>query len=109
MKFNDKVYDILKWIVMIVLPAIGTLYFALASLWGLPHADQIVGTISAITTFLGVCLKANCAGYDGDGSLVIDTTDPQTDKYSLNLAIDLNELPKKKSVTLIVDTDQQAS
>ena len=53
---SNKVYDVLKWIAMVVLPAIGTLYFALASIWGFPYAEEIVGTITAIDTFLGTTL-----------------------------------------------------
>lgn len=56
MKMNDKVYDILKWIAQYFLPAIGTLYFALAGIWGLPYGEEIVGTITAVDTFLGVLL-----------------------------------------------------
>ena len=46
MKLTNKQYDILKWIALIALPAIGTLYFTLATIWGLPYGDQVVGTIS---------------------------------------------------------------
>ena len=56
MKINDKVYDILKWIAQYLLPAAGTLYFALAGIWGFPYGEQIVGTITAVDTFLGVLL-----------------------------------------------------
>mgnify|MGYP003437466499 CR=1 FL=1 len=56
MKMNDKVYDILKWIAQYLLPATGTLYFALAGIWGFPYGEQIVGTITAVDTFLGVIL-----------------------------------------------------
>ena len=59
----DKVYDILKAIAMIILPALGTLYFALAGIWGWPYAEQIVGTITAIDTFLGVILGISTAQY----------------------------------------------
>lgn len=59
----DKVYDILKEIAMIVLPALGTLYFALAGIWGWPYAKQIVGTITAIDTFLGVILRISTMQY----------------------------------------------
>ena len=54
MKMTNKVYDILKWIAQYFLPAIGTLYFALAGIWGLPYGEQIVGTITAVDTFLGI-------------------------------------------------------
>lgn len=66
MKLPDKIYDVLKWIVMICLPAISTLYFALAGIWGLPMAEQIVGTLAAITTFLGVLLGISTAQYNKD-------------------------------------------
>lgn len=56
MKMSNKVYDVLKWIAQFLLPALGTLYFALAGIWGLPYGEQVVGTITAIDTFLGVLL-----------------------------------------------------
>lgn len=61
---SNKVYDVLKWIAMYLLPALGTLYFALASIWGLPYGEQIVGTITAIDTFLGVILGISTAQYN---------------------------------------------
>lgn len=64
MKLPNKVYDVLKWICAIVLPALGTLYFALASIWSLPYAEAIVGTIAAVTTFLGVILGISTATYN---------------------------------------------
>lgn len=57
MEMDSKTYDILKYIAQVVLPAVGTLYFALASIWGFPYGEQIVGTITAVDTFLGVLLK----------------------------------------------------
>ena len=66
MKMSNKVYDILKWIALIFLPAVGTLYFALASIWGLPFAEQIVGTITAFDTFLGVILGISSMRYNND-------------------------------------------
>lgn len=59
----DKVYDVLKAIAMIILPALGTLYSALAGIWGWPYAEQIVGTIIAIDTFLGVILGISTMQY----------------------------------------------
>jgi hypothetical protein len=63
MKLSNKVYDVLKFIALIVLPALGTLYFALAGIWGLPYGEQIVGTITAIDTFLGALLGLSNAQY----------------------------------------------
>ena len=63
MKLSNRVYDILKWIAMYLLPAAGTLYFALAGIWGLPYGEQIVGTITAVDTFLGILLGISTAQY----------------------------------------------
>ena len=63
MKLSNKAYDCLKWIAQILLPAVGTLYFALASIWGLPYAEQIVGTITAIDAFLGALLGISSIKY----------------------------------------------
>ena len=57
MKMSNKTYDVLKFITQIVLPATGTLYFTLAGIWGFPYGEQIVGTIVAVETFLGIVLK----------------------------------------------------
>ena len=61
---SNKVYDILKWIALFLLPAIGTLYFALTGIWGFPYGEQVVGTITAIDTFLGVVLGISTARYN---------------------------------------------
>lgn len=60
---NNKVYDILKWVAQIVLPALGALYFALAQIWGLPFGEEIVGTITAIDCFLGAILGISNVQY----------------------------------------------
>lgn len=60
---SNKLYDILKWIAQILLPAIATLYFALAGIWNLPYGEEIVGTITAIDTFLGVILGISSKSY----------------------------------------------
>lgn len=64
MSMSNKTYDILKWITMYLLPAAGTLYFALAGIWGLPYGEQVVGTITAIDTFLGVILGISTSQYN---------------------------------------------
>lgn len=61
---SNKVYDILKWIAQIFLPALGTLYFALAGIWDFPYAEAIVGTITAVDTFLGIILGISTIQYN---------------------------------------------
>lgn len=66
MKLKNETYDMLKWIAQILLPALGTLYFAIANIWRLPNAEQVVGTITAIDTFLGVLLGISSDSYYKD-------------------------------------------
>ena len=68
MKMSDKVYDILKWIALYLLPALGTLYFALAGIWEFPYGEEIVGTITALDTFLGVLLGISTAQYNRENA-----------------------------------------
>lgn len=68
MAMSNKTYDILKWVAQYVLPAAGTLYFALAAIWGLPYGEQVVGSITAVDTFLGVMLGISTSQYNQSGS-----------------------------------------
>ena len=61
---SNKTYDVLKYIAQIVLPALGTLYFALAQIWKLPLGEEVVGTITAVDAFLGVLLGISTAQYN---------------------------------------------
>ena len=98
MTFNNKVYDVLKWIAMYFLPALGTLYFALASVWGLPYGEQILGTISAVDAFLGVILGISKACYNGDGTIVFNEG-----KDEAEIEIDGSELNVGKKIVLKVE------
>jgi len=66
MKLNNKVYDILKWLVMIVLPALSALYVGLGGIWNFPLVEQVAGTISCVTVFLGALLGISTAQYHKD-------------------------------------------
>ena len=61
---SNKTYDICKWIAQILLPALATLYFGLSQIWGLPYAEEVVGTVSVIDAFLGVILGISTANYN---------------------------------------------
>lgn len=64
MKLSNKLYDVLKFIAQIVLPALGGLYFGLAKLWGFPYGEEIVGTIALLDTFLGTLLGISTYNYN---------------------------------------------
>ena len=64
MKLSNKVYDILVYITRYVLPGLGTLYFALSQIWGLPYGEQVVGSLAAISSFLAVILGISSYSYN---------------------------------------------
>lgn len=66
---SNSTYDILYWIAQIVIPALGTLYFALARFWNLPYGEQVVGTIALIDAFLGIFLGINTSQYKTANSI----------------------------------------
>ena len=67
---NKRIYDTLKWIAQILLPALGALYAALAGIWGWPYAEAVVGTISAVDVFLGAVLMLDSRKYFEDKEIV---------------------------------------
>lgn len=64
MVLNNKVYDILKWVVVIVIPAITTAYVGLATIWGFPYATEIAKTSAVVCTLLGALLGISTAQYN---------------------------------------------
>lgn len=63
MKLSNRAYDIIKFVTTIILPALGTLYFALSQIWGFAYGEEIVGTITAIVTFLGSLIGVSNYNY----------------------------------------------
>ena len=77
----NKTYDVLKFVTQILLPGIGTLYFALSGIWGFPNAEQVVGTITAVVTFLGLLLNVSSKTYQESASRfdgVVNVEQPAT-------------------------------
>lgn len=64
MKLSNKTYDILKYIALVGLPALATLYLTLSAIWGLPYGEAIAGTITAVDTFLGALLGISSIKYE---------------------------------------------
>lgn len=104
---SNNMYDAFKWLALVGLPAVGTLYFALADIWHLPMAAQVVGTITAVDAFLGLVLnvankqfKNSDAAYDGTMEVYKQDT-----RYihQLDISTPPHELRHKDSITLKVD------
>lgn len=64
LKLKNEVYNVLKWITILVLPAAEVLWITLGNLWNWPNVEPVAGTIAAITTFLGAILGISCYNYN---------------------------------------------
>lgn len=99
MKFNNKVYSILKWVALIALPALATLIVSIGDIWGIPYKSEISLTITAINTFLGVLIGISTASYKGEGEI---TYTPNTDNVNILLnEEDTLEKASKSGVILL--------
>lgn len=64
MKFENRVYDTLKWIAMLFLPALATAIRVIFAIWNIPYGEEIAATIVAIDAFLGACLGISNIKYN---------------------------------------------
>ena len=63
MKLNDKLYDWLKWIAILLLPSLATLVAVIFKIWNLPYGNEIAQTITALATVLGAILGISSVQY----------------------------------------------
>lgn len=106
---SDRAYSILKWVAAIVFPACGTLYFALAQIWGLPSGEQVLGTMLAVQTFLGVVLGISSIQYQNsgakyDGEINVQKTHEDKMVASMELKGHPEELLQKDKATFKINS-----
>lgn len=68
MKLNNNIYNLLKWITLVVIPALTTAYVGLSAVWGWPYATEIAKTSAVVCTLLGALLGISTASYYKDES-----------------------------------------
>lgn len=105
MKFANKVYDILKWVCLIACPAAITLILVVSTIWNIPCATQIVGTIGAVQTFIGACIGISSKNYTDGTVSVEDIDDTKAYKFELNEPIE--NIGDRKSIVLNVKNDNK--
>lgn len=103
---SDKPYSVGKKLVQIYIPAISSLYFGLASIWNLPAADKVTGTLALVATFIGVCLGVSSKQYDKaeagyDGQLEVEHKEGRK-IFTLHLDGDPEELETNSAITFKV-------
>lgn len=108
---TGKLYDALKWLAQVVFPAIGTLYFTLAHLWGLPSADEVVKTIVAVDLFLGLLLGISQINYnkqiESGGELVVHPDGKRVFELDHNI-VDMDDIVNKSEVRFKVKKAPQS-
>jgi hypothetical protein len=109
---SNSVYDKLKKLTQVGLPAIGSLYFGLSNIWNWAGAEEVVGSLALITTFLGLVLGASSKNYDSDkdiaGDFVIDTNPDGTKVVRLDLNDEASNVIERDRITFkVVDTEKQ--
>ncbi|QPX71452.1 hypothetical protein SscP1EGY_F55 [Streptomyces phage SscP1EGY] len=108
---GDGAYNVVKKSATIVLPALGTLYFTLSQIWGLPHAEEVVGTIAAVNTFLGVIVQISKKSYYASnapyvGEIKVENSDDGTRKvFSLVVNGNPEDLETLDVATFKVNSD----
>ena len=103
---SNKRYDQLKYITTIALPAIATLYFTVSQIWNLPRGTEVVGTITALVTFMGLLLRLSSKTYNSseakyDGAVNVSKTDGVT-TFELDVFSDLDKLDQKSEIVMKV-------
>lgn len=105
---SNKQYDAIKWSTVVLLPALGTLYFTLSQLWGLPAGEAVLGTMMASQVFIGALMGISTKQYEKSGEKyggeinVKDT--PEKTKFSLDLKDAPETLLDKDEVTFKVNS-----
>lgn len=110
---SNAVYDKLKFVAQVVLPALGALYFGLSEIWALPYGVEVVGTITVVDVFLGAVLQLSTKQYNHsedkfDGALVVDSkSDPNKVIYSFEPSGDIDALQHRDVLTFRVVNDSE--
>lgn len=111
---SEEAYLLFRRLVEYVFPALGTLYFTIAQLWGLPYAEEVVGTIVALAAFFAVIVKLSRWAYQNDNSrfdaaLVMDQSDPEQERWGFNIIRSIDEIGEKDEMAVkVVKLDQSS-
>lgn len=106
---GNRSYDLLKWVTQIFLPAMGTLYFTLSGIWGLPKGQEVIGTITAVTLCLGILINISHAQYKNSEIRFDGSVDVYPDEDRGELHMDEETLYNKDEITLKVNRARKTS
>ena len=103
---SNKTYDLLRFFAVILLPGLGTMYFGVAQFWGLPKAEEVVGTLVAVDTFLGLIIRSLSKSYNKnddrfDGVISV-TPGEEPGTTAMNVGLSSEAIAKKSEVLVKV-------
>lgn len=105
---NNKQYDIIKYLTVVFLPSVGTLYFALSQIWGLPYGEAVLGTLAAIQVFIGATMSFATKRYEESGEKYVGeinvTEAPDKTLFSLDLKDEPESLKNKDEAIFKVNS-----
>lgn len=110
---SDNIYDRMKLISQILLPATGALYFSLSGVWDMPARAEVLGTVLALITFLGIILKLSSSGYRGSdarfsGAIHVgEELGDGMQNFHIELPLDAKDVMNKKELVLKVNNPQR--
>jgi hypothetical protein len=109
---TNTVYNSLKWIALVFLPAAGALYFGLGQLWAFPKIEEVVGSVTVVETFLGLLLRKSAVDFGtaktvGDAIVVQNSEGVAVGmKFTVDASADPVILEEKKVVQFAVKREQ---
>lgn len=103
-KVSNSTYDFLNALVRYFMPGLGTMYFALSQIWGLRYAEEVMGTIVAVTTFFGLIIGFARRGWKEEDELIIDKRDPEEMSFGFASGTHIEDLKDNQVLTLKVKT-----
>lgn len=112
LNLSNKTYDFLKPVVLVLLPALATLYPALAEVWGWGMVTEVVVSITAFDTFLGTILGVSSKQYNRsdekyDGAIVRHVTEEGKKVFTLEIGTDPDEIQNMESILFkVVDSEK---
>ena len=106
---SDSTYDSMKNAAQLGIPALGTFYFTLSQIWGLPYGEEVVGTLAALNTLLGVILRYSSKSYARseakfDGTIDVEQVEGGPKRFTLNLNGDPETLDSQSQVVFKINS-----
>lgn len=102
---SNSIYDKVVAASLYILPALAAAYFGLAQIWGLPKAEEVLGTTAVLETLIGALVKVSRVTYNNsdaryDGQIVVNPSPSDDGTSSLHVALSPEAIATKKEISV---------